>query len=449
MWTVRHVQKNRRSALVTLFTLFLLLSTPGIAAQENILTLESAIQRALARNEQALSADQGLRAAESRVSRARAYFLPQVTATGNYLRRPFQVSRIVGGTEIVIQSYNAVSGVLALNLTLFDSQGIPGFRNIRSERAAQEYATLETKRQLAFEVSNAYLTTLGVDQVLVASQHRYEYAKQALDAARARYSAGLVGVNDVTRAELEFATAEMGVTQVRGQVQTTYLELGYLIDDPEAPHKELEVPDFLLTAAEDIPVDVGQLIVEAQNRRLDLNSLRWHAKAQHALVLAPTLKWFPSLTLNAQYRYTNEAGLTGRNTNWNAGLTMNWTLFDGFNRSAEYAERKSLAIQADLDVQGAMRRVELEVRDALISLENQKASLKQAIIAQDVAKRNATEIAELYRQGLASALQVADANVRMFEAEVTLVRERYGLGISFLNLEAALGLDPFGKEPEL
>ena len=31
----------------------------------------------------------------------------------------------------------------------------------------------------------------------------------------------------------------------------------------------------------------------------------------------------------------------------------------------------------------------------------------------------------------------------------TLVRERYGLGIAFLNLEAALGLDPFGKEPTL
>jgi len=418
-------------------------------AGEEVLTLESAIQRALARNEQALSADQSLQAAQSRVSRARAYFLPQISATGNYLRRPFQVSRVVGGTEIVIQNYNALSGVLALNLTVFDAQGIPSFRNIRSERVAQEYATLETKRQLVFEVSNAYLGTLGVDQVLEAARNRYEYAKQALDAAKARYSAGLVGVNDVTRAELEFATAEMGVTQVKGQVETTYLQLGYLIDDPETPKKKLEIPGFLPQAAEEIPLSAEQLIAQAQNRRLDLNSLRWHAKAQHALVLSPTLKWFPSLSFNAQYRYTNEAGLTGRNTNWNAGLTLSWAIFDGFNRNAEYGERKALAIQSDLDVQAGMRQVDLQVREALVSLENQKASLKQAEVAHEVAKRNAAEIAELYRQGLASALQVADANVSLFEAEVTLVRERYGLGISYLNLEAALGLDPFGKEPKL
>jgi len=93
--------------------------------------------------------------------------------------------------------------------------------------------------------------------------------------------------------------------------------------------------------------------------------------------------------------------------------------------------------------------VELDVRDTQVSLANQRAALKQAAVAHEVAKRNAVETAELYRQGLSTALQVADANVRLFEAEVTLVRERYGLGISYLNLEAALGLDPFGKEPNL
>jgi outer membrane protein TolC len=44
---------------------------------------------------------------------------------------------------------------------------------------------------------------------------------------------------------------------------------------------------------------------------------------------------------------------------------------------------------------------------------------------------------------------VADANVRLFEAELALVQARYGMGIAYLSLEAALGLDPFGKEPKI
>lgn len=428
----------------------LLALAPSLAGAEDAgLTLEIAVRLALTRNERALAADAQIKAAEARVTRARSYFMPTLNATGTYTRRPFEVKRTVGDTEIVIQSYNAFGGVAQVNMTLFDARSIPALLQANSERDAQRFASAESRRQLSFEVGNAFLATLGTDQVLEASRNRFEYGRQSLEAAKARYAAGLVSVNDVTRAELEYATAEMGVIQVKGQVETTYLELGFLLDDPETARKKLIIPEFLLREAEDGPPDVGRMIAEAQDRRLDLGSLRYQAKAQRALMIEPTLKWLPSLSFNGQYRYTNEAGLTGRSTNWNVGLTLNWAIFDGFSRNADYKERKALAVLADLDVKTAMRKVELDVRDALVTLENQRATLKQAVVARDVARKNATETAELYRQGLGTALQAADANVRLFEAEVELVRERYGLGVAFLNLEAALGLDPFGKEPTL
>ena len=430
-----NMPKKTAGGKVVIILALLLLPIMG-RAQEDSLTLEAAIQRALARNERALAADQKMNEAEARVTRARSYFLPTLTTTGTYTRRPFEVSRTVGSTQIVIQK--------------FDARSLPALLQANSERNAQRYASAESKRQLAFEVGNAFLTTLGTDQILEASRHRYDYAKQALDAAKARYAAGLVSINDVTRAELEFATAEMGVTQVKGQVETTYLQLGYLLDNMIVSSTKLKVPEFLLqAAAESDQAAVEGLVTQAQDRRFDLGALRYHAKAQHALMIEPTLKWLPTLSFNGQFRYTNEAGLTGRTTNWNLGLTLGWAVFDGFSRNADYRERKAQAILADLDVKTALRRVELDVRDTQVSLANQRAALKQAAVAHEVAKRNASETAELYRQGLSSALQVADANVRLFEAEVTLVRERYGLGISYLNLEAALGLDPFGKEPKL
>jgi len=159
------------------------------------------------------------------------------------------------------------------------------------------------------------------------------------------------------------------------------------------------------------------------------------------------LGWIPSLSAGGQYRMTNEAGFNNRTWNWNVGATLSWTLFDGLARFGARREQKALAKLADLDLQAATRKVDVEVREALVSLENQRASLRQASAAHEVAKKNAAETAELYRQGLASALEVADANVKLFEAEVAFVQERYGLGVAFLSLEAALGLDPFGKEP--
>lgn len=420
---------------------------PLIRPQERPLTLDEAVRLALDRNERALASREDLAAAEARLARARSFFLPTITSTGTYTRRAYEVRRVVGGSEVIIQRYNALSETLSLNLSLFDARSLAGLSAVKAQRNAEAASAAEARRQLAFEVSQAFLATLGTTQVQEASERRFAFARQNLEAAKARYAAGLASINDVTRAELEYATAEVGVTQVKGQVETSLLQLGYLLDAPEAVRNPLVVPEFLIEAAEAEAADTEALVEEALARRLDLGSLRWLARSQWTQAQEPMLRWIPSLSLSGQYRMTNEASFNNRTWNWNVGATLSWTIFDGLARFADRRERKALARLADLDVQAATRRVDVEVREALVSLANQRASLKQASVAYDVAKKNAAETTELYRQGLASALEVADANVRLFEAEVALVQERYGLGVAFLNLEAALGLDPFGKEP--
>jgi outer membrane protein TolC len=435
---------RRLSASFLGLTLFL---TPLLVSQDRALSLDEAVKLALERNERSLATREDVMAADARVSRARSFFLPTITTTGTYTRRAYEVKRLVGDTEVVIQRYNGLSNALGLNMTLFDARSLAGLSAVRAQRNAEVAAATEGRRQLAFEVSQAFLATLGTAQVQEASNRRLAFARQSLEAATARFSAGLTSINDVTRAELEYATAEVGVTQVKGQVETSILQLGYLLDAPDAVRGRLVVPEFLIEAASAEAANSEGLVEEALARRLDVGSLRWLATSQRTLAKVPMLGWLPSLSASGQYRITNEASFNNRTWNWNVGATLSWTLFDGLARFADRRERQALARLADLGVQAATRRVDVEVREALVSLENQRASLKQASVAQDVAKKNAAETAELYRQGLASALEVADANVSLFEAEVALVRERYGLGVAFLNLEAALGLDPFGKEP--
>ncbi len=441
----RRPGRAKQLAAGSLGLMFLLAPLP--ASQDRPLTLDEAVGLALERNERALATREDVTAAEARVARARSFFLPTITSTGTYTRRAYEVRRIVGDSEVVIQRFNGLSETLALNLTLFDARSLSALSAVKAQRNAGVAAAAESRRQLAFEVSQAFLATLGTAQVQEASGRRFAFARQNLEAAKARYAAGLASVNDVTRAELEYATAEVGLTQVKGQVETSVIQLGYLLDAPDAVRGRLVVPEFLIEAASAEAANSEGLVEEALARRLDVGSLRWLASAQRLLAKEPMLRWVPTLSASGRYSITNEPSFNNRNWNWTAGATLSWTLFDGLARFADNKERKALARLADLDVQASTRRVDVEVREALVSLDNQRASLKQASVAHEVAKKNAAETTELYRQGLASALEVADANVSLFEAEVALVRERYGLGVAFLNLEAALGLDPFGKEP--
>jgi outer membrane protein TolC len=441
----RRPGRTRRSAAALLGLILLL--APLLAAQDRPLTLDEAVKLALERNEIAKSNQESVVAANARVQSARSFFFPSITSTGTYTRRAYEVRRLVGDSEVVISRFNALSETLGLNLTLFDARSLSGLAAVKAQRNADVAAAAENQRQLAFEVSQAFLATLGVEQLREAAQRRLDYASQNLEAAKARNAAGLVSVNDVTRAELEFATAEVGVTQNTGSVETATLQLGYLLDAPDAVRGRLVVPEFLIEAASAEGANAEALVEEALARRLDVGSLRWIAAARRQAAKAPMLGWIPSLSASGQYRLTNEAAFNNKNWNWNVGATLSWSLFDGGARFGQDKEQKALARIADLDLQAAVRRVDVDVRNALVSLDSERAALKQATAAQAVAQRNAGETSELYRQGLASALQVADANISLFDADVALVRQRFNLGVAFLNLEAALGLDPFGKEP--
>lgn len=148
----------------------------------------------------------------------------------------------------------------------------------------------------------------------------------------------------------------------------------------------------------------------------------------------------------AQWRATNEGGLSGRDEDGSASVLMGWNLFDGGERTAERAERLANFRSAELQASAVERGIETEIRTALVDLESQRASYDAASTATTAARRNLEETTELYRQGLAGALQVADATTQLFEAEVAEARARYEIARAWLVYRAAAGLEPIEEE---
>jgi outer membrane protein TolC len=423
----------------------LALVSGNVAAQEAGLDLERAVQLAVTRNERAGTATALRDAAAARVDRARSFFFPELVANGSYARRAFETTRTVDGQPFTIQSRNALAGTVAIAMPIFDARSIPLYRSAAREANAARFQASEDIRQLAFEAADAYLATIGTEQVLAAAENRVAYAQSALQDARVRADAGLAGSNDVSRAELELANAERSLATARGTSRTARVELGNLLAAEVQP--PLAVPEELLTAAAAAPVAETLLVADAERRRPDLAALREHASAQHYAAQEPMMRILPRLGFGASTRFTNERGLSGRDQDWTLGVDVAWPLYDGGERYAERDERRALATAADLEAQARQRQVELDVRSARIALEQAQAGLEATNDALVAARKNAAEISELYRQGLARALEVADASVRMFEAEVAYAAERFALGRAFLDVRAALGMDPLGRDP--
>lgn len=451
MFTARPFLAASLCAWLALSTLEAEAQTPEPAARPleeaagEPLTLERAVALAAERNETVLAAQKRAVAADARVARARAFFFPELAVTGTYTRRLHETVREVAGEQVVVQTRNALGATATARMALFDARGYPLYRAARLEGEAAELDAREARRVVAFEAADAFLTTLGNQQVYEAARRRLDFARQSLQDAKARAEAGLASTNDVTRAELEVSSAEVQLAAARGTADTSRLELGFLLVSPV--QGELALPEPLLAQAAGSAEQPAGIEKEAEARRLDILSARLKVQAQEEAAREPLARLFPSLGVTGQYRLTNEAGLAGRRGDGFLALDLTWNLFDGGERYAERRERVALAQALDLETTARTRRVGVDIQRAQVQLTNAQAALRQSELAAAQARRNAEETGILYRQGLSTALAVADASLRLFEAEVAMAQARYVLGVALLDLRAAVGLDPLGKEP--
>src|SRR5687768_6660216 len=331
------------------------------------LTIERAVELALTRNERAAAAETTVEAADARLSRARTAFLPQLDINGGFRNDTGSDTR------------NTLSSVATLSQPLFDARVFPLMRFARLERNSVRLFADEDKRVLGYDAADAFLITLSLEQVLMAAEHRREFARTSLEDARARFEAGLVSSNDVTRAELEMATAERGLAQARGDVQRGRIALATLLNTEIAG--PLQVPEGLLAAAASAPAVDQPVVAEAQQRRNDIAAARFHVEALRAFADEPSRRFIPSARLTAQTSNINEGAISDRNNDALVGVIFNWPVFDAGVRRAEEAERTAIARGAELELQLALRNVEQQIRSSGVRLTSEQAALRQAAAA--------------------------------------------------------------------
>lgn len=186
------------------------------------------------------------------------------------------------------------------------------------------------------------------------------------------------------------------------------------------------------------------MLDRARTQRQDVAARRASLAAQAEFADEPGRRFVPTLKLDAQYRVASAAGQGGRYDDGQIGLTLSWPLFDGFERDADAAERQATLREQSALADAQLRSVDRDVRLANETIETQRAQLVAARAAEQAAARNANEAAELLRQGLGTAFELADAQARQFDAEVGRTRAELGLAAARLQLQMALGEWPAG-----
>ncbi|RKH16793.1 TolC family protein [Corallococcus praedator] len=415
----------------------LALSLSAALAAAPVLSLDEALESARQQNLDLKIAQERFEQASLATRKAWAGYLPTISV-GASITRNNVAAIIPAGTiapvDITIQPLIQQGAQAEIRQAIIAPQLWAGIAASYKSVKLAELNTQTARRQVLFGVAQAYYGAAAQQEALRAQERLLELTRAREKDTQARFDAGTVTRVALLRAQLDRSRAEQDLVRAKNALAGLKLALGTLIQkEPDfdlAPPPEPQVP------AQASPDD---LVNQAIQERSDVQAAEVGLKLTRINKTGVILSYLPTLGVTGAYRIANAAGFTGQNETWAITFGASWTLFDGGLREANLSEASSRVREATVSQQLAQARVKEEVRRSKLDLENALANRSKAEEALGLARESNRLTDVSFQAGVATYLEVADANTSLTNAEVGFVSERLQASLAALRLLNALG----------
>jgi outer membrane protein TolC len=258
--------------------------------------------------------------------------------------------------------------------------------------------------------------------------------------ARNQLDAGLVPPSDVLVAQAQEARQRMLLAQAQGNREVAEADLARLTG--LAPGTPIVVTAPLTPPVIDTPLDA--LVAEALQRRPERQALEERIAAGELRERAAAAERRPVVALAGGVDYARPnprifPRLGEWRESWDAGLSVNWPLFDGGRSAAQAAEaaagtRALRARLAELD-----STIALDIRQRLSELTSSRAAIDAADVAVQAATEARRVIGNRFAAGVATSTDVVDAQIAILQAELDRTQALAAAHLAEARLYRAVG----------
>jgi len=408
---------------------------PAVLAAQQVptITLDEAIELALRVQPAVVQARGAVTTARASSREVMGSWLPQLNANSSWSRRQVTPTYNQEGIPYTPPANSYRAGWSA-SLDIFD-----GFQRLAEGRAARaEFESADAgltiqQFQVTLQTKQAFFNALAADELLRVSNTRIQRAEEQLKVAKEKLAAGSATRSDTLRSAVELGNAQLQLLNAQTSQASTRAALARLIgyDGPIQPAE-----DSTLYAL--APLDTAAMRAELLQSAPAVLSAEANAKAAAASVAVARAQYFPILRGNFSQNWTGTQ-VGGMEDLWTVGLSLNWTLFNGFTREGNITRsavsRESAQAQAD----DARRQASAELTQQLATLASSRAQIDIARSSLAAAQEDLRVVQERYRLGAATIVEVLTSQVTLDDAEIVLIRARLDFLVARAQLEALLG----------
>ncbi len=408
--------------------------------QPRTVTLREALQLAAKQGPDVATARAQAALVEVSVERAWTAWRPDLVATGTFdhtdgiQRVDFSAFKafLPPGAPLVttIVGQNNEYATLQLTQPLLTPQGLflPGIARNASEAAAR--GADEAREQVLLNVARAYLGLQGLQGLLAAARDAERVALRREEDARSRISAGTAVEIDLLRAQTDTAQARSQEAALQGQQESLFPLLEALTGEAIAPGPAGRGEDFGKSSGDQVTPWEQSYAVKSATAAV---------RATQGSVRLDSFLWIPTVAGVARESYNSNGGFSGKNLIYDLILNVSVPLYDRGARYAAQHEDEARLSQAIAQLAAARARARSTWIGARANLFAAEAVLAQANAQAQLAARAQVQLDASARAGVATSLDLTDADNKKFGAESAAAQARAGLEIRKAEVAAAEG----------
>jgi outer membrane protein len=380
----------------------------------------------------------------ARVRETRASLLPDFSVTGSWVSQTLNPQafgfKFPGLTlPRVLGPFDLYDGRLHLTQTLFDYAGRARVRAARTQVAGAEADSAQAIEGAAQASGLAYLRAVRADAVVAARTSDSALAAELVRLAQAQKDAEVGTQIDVTRAQTQLVAAEGALLVARNEQRRTRIDLARTLGLPS--DTPLELSDTLAAGLvqADLPGGRDSLVLLALTRRPDLAAGLARGRAAQQAAHAISAERLPRLDLAASYGTSGLAPFDGVGTR-QAALQVTVPILDGFRREGRRAEQDAVVRGTDLRNEELRRQIAADVDGARLDL---ASAGEQQVIATErlrLAQAELDQARERFKAGVATNIEVIDAQVSLIRARDTDIDARFAAAAARVALARAAGV---------
>ncbi|MEO9891846.1 TolC family protein [Aurantibacter sp.] len=438
-----------------LSTLFILIITSTLCAQENLLSKEEAVNLALENNFGIMVAKNQVAIAENNKGVLNSGFLPTLTgsASANYGRNDnhiefpgrFETDPVTGetqpfpDTELYKAEAQSYSTALTANYTLFDGLGrFYNYKRLKEQYQLSELQARETIENTVLELFSVYFEIARLTENENVFQQTLETSTQRITRAEYAFEYGQNTKLDILNAQVDVTNDSINLLNAKQQLENAKRDLSVLLNQDLNRVYEVD------TLVNFIP----KIQLEEYMSQVDLNNVALLQTEKNLAINAYDIKvsksgYLPTLGVSGTYGWgLNQSaasaffpGTNNENTrNFALGASLSWNLFDGGSTTVQVKNAKIAYENQEFLKEQILLEVNRDLQNARTIYENRLSVFQ--IQEQNVITNinNFERSKEQFQLGQITSIEYRQAQINLLNAQTNKNLAKYDAKLAELQL---------------